>query len=127
MNTYEKIFNEAKHRDPKVREISYDQFMKIKKSGESFKLLDVLPKDNFEKGHIENAISMPLGEINRERTSKMLSKTDNIITYCGGFKCPMSTEAAKKLMELGYTKVLDYKGGIEEWEKRGNKLAVFHR
>ena len=39
-----------------------------------------------------------------------------------GFECPASTHVAKELASLGY-KVLDYKGGVEEWIKKGNKLS----
>jgi len=126
MSTFDRIFDEVKEREPNVREISYDQFMQIKNSGEPYKLVDVLSRESYESGHIEDAISLPLSEICPECVEKILSKDDRIITYCGGFRCTMSTDATRKLSEMGY-KVLDFKGGLEEWQKRGHELAVFHR
>jgi len=53
---------------------------------------------------------------------KRLSKNDHIIVYCGSFQCAASTQASKKLSGLGYN-VLDYKGGLKEWQDNGNKLV----
>gem|GEM_PF-302572 len=104
-----------------VKEITYKQFMKIRDSGEKYVLLDVLSADSFNKGHIEGAVFFPVDTINKETASQRLSKDDHIIVYCGSFLCTASTGAAKKLAGLGYD-VLDYKGGLEEWQKMGNKL-----
>ena len=107
-----------------VKEITYDQFMSIRNSGEKYTLLDVLASEfnTYNKGHIEGAVSFPLGDINKTTAEKRLSKEDHIIVYCGSFQCTASTEAAKKLSGLGYN-VLDYKGGLKEWQEKGNKLV----
>lgn len=105
-----------------VKEISYDQFMKIRNSGEKYKLLDVLSSDSYNKGHIEGASLFPVNEINKTTSEGRLSKNDSIIVYCGSFQCSASTEAARKLSGLGYN-VLDYKGGLKEWQEKGNKLV----
>lgn len=105
-----------------VKEITYDQFMAIRKAGEKYALLDVLPADSYSKGHIDGAVSFPLDTINKMTTGKGLFKGDHIIVYCGSFQCTASTQAAKKLSGLGYN-VLDYKGGLKEWQSKGNKLV----
>lgn len=104
-----------------VKEISYEQFMSIRNSGEKYKLFDVLDSASYNKGHIEGAVSFPLDTINKTTAQTRLSKDDHIIVYCGSFQCTASTEAAKKLSALGYN-VLDYKGGLKEWQDNGNKL-----
>lgn len=105
-----------------VKQITYNQFMKIRKSGEKYVLLDVLPPDSYAKGHIEGAASFPVTDISEQTAAGKLSKSDNIVVYCGSFQCPASTEAAKKLSALGYN-VLDYKGGLKEWQDKGNNLV----
>lgn len=105
-----------------VKEITYNQFMAIRKSGEKYTLLDVLSSDSYGKGHIEGAASFPLDTIDKMAAEKGLSNDDHIIVYCGSFQCTASTEAAKKLSGLGYN-VLDYKGGLKEWREKGNKLV----
>lgn len=106
-----------------VKEITYDQFVRIRSSGEKYILLDVLPSDNYAKGHIDGAKSFPVDTINKETAVSMLTKDSNIVVYCGSFQCGASTDAAKKLMALGYN-VLDYKGGLEEWQEKGNLLVL---
>lgn len=106
-----------------VKQISYDQFMTIRNFGQNYILIDVLSPDSYAKGHIKGARSFPLDTINKDTASAMLSKDSETIVYCGSFHCGASTAAAKKLLGLGY-KVLDYKGGLEEWQEKGNKLVT---
>ncbi len=114
----------AKETRPKegVKEISYDQFMAIRNSGEKYVLFDVLSPDSYGQGHIEGAISFPVDMINAGSAKKVLSKDSKVIVYCGSFQCHASTNAAKRLSTLGYN-VLDYKGGLKEWHEKGNKLV----
>lgn len=105
-----------------VKEITYEQFMEIRNSGEKFILLDVLSADSYRQGHIQGARSFPLEAINRQSAEKMIPKGAPVIVYCGSFQCAASTTAAKKLRGLGYN-VLDYKGGLKEWQDKGNKLV----
>ena len=104
----------------RVKEITYEQFMKIRNSGESFILVDVRAPDKYRAGHIDGAISFFLDSINANSASQALPKGSKVITYCRGSSSPMSTKAAKKLADLGYD-VLDYKGGYQEWRGKGNR------
>lgn len=106
-----------------VREITYEQFQKIRGSGEAYVLLDVLPSQSYEKGHIQGAESFPIDTIDLESAPKRLKPEDKIIVYCGSFQCTASTMAAQRLQALGYKNVLDYKGGLKEWQEKGNTLA----
>ena len=103
-----------------VRQITYEQFVKIRNSGESFILVDVRAPDKYRAGHIDGAISFFLDSINANSASQALPKGSKVITYCRGSSSPMSTKAAKKLADLGYD-VLDYKGGYQEWRGKGNR------
>ncbi|MDP8219606.1 MAG: rhodanese-like domain-containing protein [Candidatus Theseobacter exili] len=106
-----------------VKEITYDQFQKIRNSGEPYVLIDSLGAESYATGHIEGAISFPYKTIDIDTAPKKLSKSDNIIVYCGSFKCGASTKAAHRLLALGYKNVIDYKGGLKEWQEKGNKLV----
>ena len=46
-----------------------------------------------------------------------------LVFYCGGLQCWMSYNAALRAINLGYTNVLWYRGGIEAWQKAGLPLA----
>lgn len=117
----QQAFEEARM-EQGVRQLSYDRFVKIRNSGEKYVLLDVLPPDSYTKGHIEGAFSFPVDTINKDSAARILSKDSKIIVYCGSFQCTASTAAAKKLSALGYD-VLDYKGGLKEWQEKGNRLV----
>ena len=117
----EQLFKEVPLKDG-VKEITYEQFKKISNSGEDYVLVDVLSPESYAKGHIGRAISFPNETINNKIASAKLSQYSFVVVYCGGFQCHASTFAAKKLSELGY-KVFDYKGGLKEWQERGNTLV----
>jgi rhodanese-related sulfurtransferase len=106
-----------------VKEISYEELEGYRGGSGNFTLVDVLSKESYGKGHIEGAVSFPLDTINRKNALRVLSRNDKtIIVYCGGFKCHASTKAAQKLAKLGYN-VVDYKGGLQDWQDKGNKLV----
>ena len=104
-----------------VRYIKMNDLWSKLQEKEDFKLVDVLGRDRFEKQHICGAINLPLEEIEGKAT-QMFSAGDTIVVYCASYDCPASTEAAKKLLRLGFTKVFDYKGGFKEWMDAGHPV-----
>lgn len=46
-------------------------------------------------------------------------KNTPIITFCAGYECHKSHVVAKKLLELGYTKVSVFAGGLPAWKEAG--------
>lgn len=99
-----------------VKKISRDELVKMLASGQIFKLVDVLPKEHFQKEHIRGAISLPVDEIEK-KAAKILNKSETIVVYCASFDCQASTAAAEKLLSLGYKNVLDYKGGLKDYKE----------
>lgn len=104
-----------------VKKITRDELIKMRKSGQRFTLVDVLSKDSYEKEHIPGAISIPISEL-ETKASSLLNKNDTIIVYCASFECMASTNAAEKLQAMGFSRVLDYKGGLKDYEEGGEKL-----
>ncbi len=105
-----------------ITKITRDELMQMINSREKFKLIDVLSRESFENEHIKGAISLPLEEIGR-KAHKLLHKKDKIVTYCGNFDCPASTQAAEKLLAMGFKNVLDYKGGLKDYKEANLPLA----
>lgn len=64
------------------------------------RLLDVRPADEYRKGHLPDAISIPLEEL-EERLGD-LPKDKLIIAYCRGMFCTLADEAVKVLQAKGY-------------------------
>ena len=65
--------------------------------------------DALNSGHIKDAINIPLDNISKIE----YDKDTKIILYCAsGIR---STEAAKKLSDLGYTNIYNLDGGLLNW------------
>lgn len=73
-------------------------------------IVDVRTKEEYEEGHIKDAINIPLDEI--DQASNQLAKNDTILIYCRSGN--RSAKAAKKLYEMEYTSIYDF-GGITNW------------
>ena len=75
-------------------------------------VVDVRTLEEYNEGHIPNAISVPLETIENEAEAKLKNKDALILVYCRSGR--RSREAALKLIEKGYTNVIDF-GGIQDW------------
>lgn len=63
-------------------------------------LLDVRPKDEYEKVHLPQALSIPVGELSNRLGD--LPKDKLIIAYCRGMFCTLADEAVKLLRAKGF-------------------------
>jgi rhodanese-related sulfurtransferase len=77
-----------------------------------FVLLDVRTPEEFSDERIPGAINLPLDEIEEKVESVASDLNQEIYVYCRSGN--RSAQAAKILVELGYTKVYDF-GGIIDW------------
>ena len=75
-------------------------------------IIDVREIDEFDGGHLEKAINIPVGEIQKIKDRDFINEDSKIIVYCRSGN--RSKIAQAKLMELGYTNVYDM-GGILDW------------
>ncbi len=89
---------------------------------ETFILVDVRDAAAYNQEHVAGAINIPVKEI-EANTSKLLPLDRSIVTMCAGDECKASTKAATKLLELGFTQVLNYDGGISGWKIHGYSVV----
>lgn len=84
-------------------------------------VLDVRPEAEYRFGHLPYARSMPLDEL--ERRLAELPAGKEIVAYCRGPFCLMSTEAAALLSARGFSarKISD---GVPEWLAAGLPLET---
>ena len=76
-------------------------------------VLDVRTAQEYNTGHIVNAINIPNEVIYEQVESMLTDKEQVILVYCRSGR--RSKEAAIKLVELGYVNVLEF-GGIIDWK-----------
>jgi len=102
----------------KLRFITLENLLEKLENRERYKLVEVLAEEEYSRGHIPGAINIPLDQMETLAEQK-LKKTDTIIVYCASYTCHASTQAAKKLPDLGYKHTLDFKGGKRWWQHAG--------
>lgn len=105
----------------KVKFTTIENLFEMKANNEKFKLVEVLPEEEFEKGHMPEAINLPLDKLQTLAKSR-LKKNNKIVVYCGSYACQASIKAARTLLRMDYKKTLDYKAGKKGWLHTGLEL-----
>lgn len=93
--------------------ITKEYAKKIMDSNKKITILDVRTKEEYDNGHIKGAILMPYNEISKNISKIVSDKYSIILVYCRSGS--RSAVASAKLVELGYTNVMDF-GGISTWK-----------
>ena len=106
-----KRIKEILNRSIDNKEISYEYLNKLMKERKAF-LIDVRSSQEYEEGHINGAINLPVYNIEKQITKVIPNKNDVVILYC--LTGNRSKKAKKILEKLGYTEVYNLKGGIEK-------------
>ncbi len=103
--------------------VDFDELSRRIENGDvSWVLLDVLPRAAFEAGRIPGSLNLPLAEL-AERAGEVLPARDQeTVVYCGSAACSLTRQGAILLRHLGYTRVREYAGGMEEWSERGGRI-----
>lgn len=76
-------------------------------------ILDVRTEEEYQGGHIKNAILIPDTEITDKAEEILTDKSATILVYCRSGR--RSALASADLVKLGYFNVYDF-GGIIDWE-----------
>ncbi len=93
------LLNDYRTRRNDLKTISSDELNEMMDRQEIY-VIDVRPEEEYEKGHIDDAISCPQQELG-ERI-KDLPKDKEIVAYCRGPLCLMADEAVKYLQKKGF-------------------------
>ncbi len=80
-------------------------------------ILDVRQPAEYKEMHIPGAVLIPLDRLKDEAQTRLNSPDKPVLTYCavGG----RSLQAARVLMDMGYTHVFNLEGGIIAWKEKG--------
>ncbi len=120
--------------------ISTSDLKKLLDSDKEIILVDAMPAESsYNKGHIAGAVNFDfpkevmeswdektMGKRTKQDYAKVLGddKSKTVVVYCGFVKCARSHNAAIYAMELGFTDVKRYPGGIHAWRGAGNALTT---
>ena len=75
-------------------------------------VVDVRTREEYDGGHIENAVLVPNESIGSEMPEALPHKEATLLVYCRSGR--RSKDAAEKLLALGYQSVYDF-GGVIDW------------
>ena len=92
--------------------ITAEEAKKIMDSEEGYIILDVRTQEEYDEGHIPNAVLLPLDDIKAKAHVVLPDKDQLILVYCRSGR--RSKLAAEALAELGYTNIKEF-GGILDW------------
>ena len=113
-----KVVNDSKKR---IKEIDFRDIKKRLDAGEKFILVDTREDNEWQRGHIPNAIHLGKGIIERDIEAAIPDKSAPLVLYCGGgFR---SALAADNLQKMGYKNVVSMDGGWRGWTEAGFPTA----
>ena len=99
--------------------ISDTQFIEIQDT--NYIIVDVRTAEEFESGHIQDAIHFDFYSESFQKEILSLDKSSSIILYCRTQN--RSAKTADFLKENGYKEISVLEGGIPSWVKNGNDLV----
>lgn len=98
--------------------ISVDQFVEMM-NHKDFVLINVhIP---YEGEIPKTDLSIPFNAIERHKSELPDDRNAKIVVYCMTGR--MGYIAAEKLVQMGYTRVIHFQGGMRAWEKAGRPLV----
>ena len=82
--------------------------------------VDPRKNSDWEAGRVPGALHL---ELNTALTEDALlgeaEKGDDVVFYCNGIKCTVSTSACEKAVAWGFKNVYYYRTGFPDWKERG--------
>jgi rhodanese-related sulfurtransferase len=85
-------------------------------------VIDVRPRDAYDRERVPGALSVPVGELERRLPELAAAKDRPIVVYCGDGNS--GARATRTLNENGFADTANVRGGIAAWKDA--KLPVVH-
>jgi sulfur-carrier protein adenylyltransferase/sulfurtransferase len=111
--TYQQMVMEALQHIPEVTPADLQTRLQ---GGEQIVLIDVREPDEFTRGKIPGAYTIPRGVLEGQVDGR-LPREATVVLYCAGGA--RSALACKSLAEMGFEKVENLQGGFSNWAKAG--------
>lgn len=95
------------------KQISQTEAKQMMQQNDGYVIVDVRRQDEFDSGHIKDAILIPNESITDQKPSELPDLNQVILIYCRSGN--RSKQAAQKLADMGYTNIYEF-GGINTWD-----------
>lgn len=95
-----------------IEKITAKQAKEIMDHDQTIQVVDVREQDEFDGGHIQDAILIPLSDFIVQTNQQLKDKKQKLLLYCGsGKRCEM---AANLLDDMGYENIHCF-GSLNNW------------
>ena len=94
------------------KQISQEEAKEMMNREDGHIIVDVRRRDEYDEGHLPDAILIPNESINKTRPKELPDLDQIILVYCRSGR--RSKEASEKLAAMGYKNVYEF-GGIITW------------
>jgi len=101
-----------KEKSKAYQNVSVDQLTRLVNQ-QNAQVVDVRSKEDFDQGHIVNAINIPIEDISSGKAKLDKLKKKPVIVCCQIGK--VSLKASQQLTEAGLEQVFNLQGGINAW------------
>lgn len=108
----ERLIGDFKSDKNILESITLDDLL-VRSKKEKLMLIDVRPQEEYNAGHIPNAVSIPLSQLKKRLNE--LPKNQTIIAYCRGPLCVMSADAVKILNDKKF-RAIRMEEGYVDWK-----------
>jgi NAD(P)-dependent dehydrogenase (short-subunit alcohol dehydrogenase family)/rhodanese-related sulfurtransferase len=98
-----------------TRSISREDLKSKIDQGEPIAIVEALPPEYYRKAHLPGAVNIPLDSLDRLAPVLLPDRGQEIVVYCSDLPCQNSAIAAQWLEGAGYTRVLEYAEGKQDW------------
>ena len=106
-------------KDSEYGDVSIDTAIDLMEDKPDLVILDVRTTVEYNEGHIENAVNIPVEELETRITE--LNKDDEILVYCRTGN--RSSSAVEIMDEAGFTKLYHMHEGISIWIDQGHPVV----
>ena len=115
------IKEEFAHQTSKAIQLSPAQATRLMNNNDNMLILDIRSSDEFAKGHIKNAMNIPLAELKNSLDKVKKFSERPALIYCNSGST--SLKAARILQAGGFNAVNHLVGGILAWKEAGLPLT----
>ena len=107
--------------DVDVHNLSVNQFEKQMRALLNHCIIDVRTPEEYQEGHIHNAININVDNADFETQIQKLNKNKSFLVYCRSGR--RSNNAIQKMIKLGFYKVYNLDGGIIAWQNEKKAIS----
>jgi len=84
-------------------------------------ILDVRTPLEYQRGHLQNSVLIPVQELQRRWKELETYKDQDVLIYCATGN--RSTVASKILMDNGFKRIINMRYGIVDWARKGHPVV----